>query len=700
MMLHSQRLQAHPKSAIENKVYYRPDIDGLRGVAVGLVILYHLFPGTFKNGFLGVDVFFVISGFVVTQALQRNLVHGFFNGLVDFYAHRIKRILPALYFNIIVSITLSCLLIPPSDLQSIFKTAAAAVAGISNIALLYARFDYFSTALLLNPFVQTWSLGVEEQFYFVFPSLLIFGSYLTGVIPRFKVIHWPLAFAALSLIYWVYLVFNAPVAAFYNPVARFWEFLIGAILCLNKSAIVAFIDARISVLLQYLAVASLVIGLSLSPNYAPLNYFANIFVVLGSALIIAAGVAPSSRLNSILGSELLVWTGKLSYSLYLWHYPIFTFARWNYDLDDPLYALLAMLLTVSVSYFSYRFIEIPFRYASIKGASAILRGAGVGAASLLFVYALYLLPPSRIYLGHAERYADLWPPAASPLTKSLSTSRRTCHLEYRDHLSKDLFDRCSTPRKGGNFIYLMGNSEAQSLVPMLETASRNLGYGYAALTISNCRLISAFQFIGSINQRYDLCKNYFDYSREFVIENAKSGDIVLIGARSLLDKPTPSSTNMPSGAYIDGKQLSAKEAYEKSIADFSAFSSILHSKGVYLIFAGPTPSYNIPATQCVPEWFRVSKANCKVTLNSLLIEKAGYVDAVSEIAAKSNNGYLWDPLAALCDDANCYPFKGDKLVIRDEQHLSVYGSQSLAPGFIEIVNGIKGASFHPVGKHD
>ena len=164
MMLHSQHLQAHPKSAIENKVYYRPDIDGLRGVAVGLVILYHLFPGTFKNGFLGVDVFFVISGFVVTQALQRNLVHGFFNGLVDFYAHRIKRILPALYFNIIVSITLSCLLIPPSDLQSIFKTAAAAVAGISNIALLYARFDYFSTALLLNPFVQTWSLGVEEQF--------------------------------------------------------------------------------------------------------------------------------------------------------------------------------------------------------------------------------------------------------------------------------------------------------------------------------------------------------------------------------------------------------------------------------------------------------------------------------------------------------------------------------------------------------
>ena len=220
-MLHSLNLQIHPKSAVENKVYYRPDIDGLRGIAVGLVILYHLFPGIFKNGFLGVDVFFVISGFVVTQALQRNLVHGFFRGLTDFYAHRIKRILPALYFNIVISIVVSWLLIPPPDLQSIFKTAAA-VAGISNIALLYARFDYFSPDLFLNPFVQTWSLGVEEQFYLVFPSLLILGSYLAATSPRLKGRHRPFYFAALSLLYWVYLLFNAPVAAFYNPVSRFW----------------------------------------------------------------------------------------------------------------------------------------------------------------------------------------------------------------------------------------------------------------------------------------------------------------------------------------------------------------------------------------------------------------------------------------------------------------------------------------------
>ena len=699
-MLHSLNLQIHPKSAVENKVYYRPDIDGLRGIAVGLVILYHLFPGIFKNGFLGVDVFFVISGFVVTQALQRNLVHGFFRGLTDFYAHRIKRILPALYFNIVISIVLSCLLIPPPDLQSIFKTAAAAVAGISNIALLYARFDYFSPDLLLNPFVQTWSLGVEEQFYLVFPSLLILGSYLAATSPRLKVRHWPFYFAALSLLYWVYLLFNAPVAAFYNPVSRFWEFLIGAILCLNEDAIASFIGTRGGVFLQLLAVVSLAVGLLLSPDLVPLNYFANIFVALGSALMIAVGMTSSSKLTNSLAAGPLVWIGKISYSLYLWHYPIFTFVRWNWDLHQPLYAAAALLLTVSVAQFSYKYIEIPFRYASFKGARAILPGAAAGAVCLLFVYALYLLPPARIYLGHPERYAHLWPPAAAPLTASLSTSRRICHLEYRDHLSKDMFDRCSARKAGQKFIFLIGNSHAQNLGPMLEAVSRDLGYGYSALTISSCRLVSAFQFIGSIHQRYDLCKEYFDYSIEYVIKNAKPGDIVLVGDRSLLDKPTPLRMNAPSDTYLDDRQLSAQEAYEKSIADFAAFSDLLHRKGVDLIFAGPTPEFDLPATQCVPEWFRVSKAGCKVPLQSVFLAKDKYLVAISEIRAKSNNGYLWDPSPAFCDGAYCYPFRDDRLVFRDEQHLSIYGSESLAPGFVEFVKSIKRTPSPSVAKRD
>lgn len=685
-MRHPHYLQVHPKSTVEDTDYYRPDIDGLRGIAVCLVILYHIFPMAFKNGFLGVDVFFIISGFVVTQALQRNLTKGYLRGLIDFYIHRIKRILPALYVNIVVCIFLSCLLIPPSDLQSIFKTAASAIVAVSNLALLYASFDYFNPDLSLNPFVHTWSLGVEEQFYFVFPLLLICALYLVSLNRRIKVHYLLFLLALLSFLYWTELKFSSPVSAFYNPMARFWELLIGVILSLNKDAIVSFIKARVSILLQCFASALFVIGLSLPPAYDPLGYFANLIVVAGSAIVITAGISSLSGLNKVLSSEPLVWTGRLSYSLYLWHAPIFTFFRWNSDLNHPVYALLALLITVIVSFISYRYIEIPFRYASIKGVKVIYTGATIGMVSLLFVFLLYQLPPARIYLGNSENYTDLWPHENVPVTTSLAYTGRDCHLEYHDELLPDSMDGCSTTGTGKNYIYLIGNSHTQHLIPMIDLVSKNMGYGYTALTISNCRLVSAFQIIESINFRYDLCKDYFDYSTNFVINNAKPGDIVLVGARSLLKMPSRLNRGSESNVYVEDRPLSRINAYEKSISDLSDFSRALYSNRISLIFAGPTPAFTLTATQCAPEWFRSNKTGCKVSIEPVLVEQESYFVAVAEIMANSKNGYLWDPMSSLCDDKYCYPSKGDKLLFRDKHHLSVYGSEFLAPSFINFVN--------------
>ena len=156
-----------------NKYQYRKDIDGLRAIAVLLVIFYHLWPGTFLNGFIGVDIFFVISGFVVTQTFEKNASSNYFKTLIDFYCRRIKRILPALYFTVLITFLAACFFVPSTELRSIFKTAISAVFGVSNLSLRYARFDYFSPDLVLNPFVHTWSLGVEEQVYMLFPTVLI-----------------------------------------------------------------------------------------------------------------------------------------------------------------------------------------------------------------------------------------------------------------------------------------------------------------------------------------------------------------------------------------------------------------------------------------------------------------------------------------------------------------------------------------------
>ena len=683
-------MQLHPAHTIETKAYYRSDIDGLRAVAVCLVILHHLFPESFKNGFLGVDVFFVISGFVVTQALERNLRQGLLAGLREFYPRRIKRILPALLCHILAAITLSCLLIPPSELRRVFATAAAAIAAASNVSLLRARFDYFSPDLSLNPFAHTWSLGVEEQFYFLLPWALVCAERLPRVGCR-KNSLWLGLLALLSLSYWVYLQIHAPISAFYNPAARAWELLTGVLLALHKEDIAALVQGKIGVLPQY--GAGILFLAALLPSCGGL--WANPMAVASSALIIAAGMDSPRKINAALSSRPLVWIGQRSYSLYLWHYGILALARWNLDLNRPWCAALVVLLIFAVSYLSHRFVEVPFRYAPQKGLKVICCGLAAGGAGLAFIYALYRLPPQRIYLGEAGRYVGLWPPRKLPLAASLGASQRDCHLEYGDRLAPGAWQRCSTSDKK-NFIYLIGNSHAQHLVPMAESAARELGYGYTALTISSCRLLSAAQFVKSIRFRYDLCKDYFDYATSSISRSAKAGDVVLIGSESLLDRPAAAQRDMPSDVFAGGTRLSAQEAYAKSIADMAAFAKDMQAKGVSLVFAGPTPRFNVTAVQCAPEWFRSDKTDCQVSLKSILIQKAAYLAAISEITAESGaKGHYWDLSAVLCADDYCRPAKDGRLLFRDRHHLSVYGSRTLVPGFIDLIKNVKKAGQGP-----
>jgi peptidoglycan/LPS O-acetylase OafA/YrhL len=678
--------QIHRTSSVENKSYYRADIDGLRGIAVSLVILFHIFPNLFRNGFLGVDIFFVISGFVVTQSIERHLNAGLPGGLMDFYGHRVKRILPALYANLLATIVVSCLFIPPPDLPSIFKTAASAVAGVSNLALLIASFDYFSPDLSLNPFVHTWSLGAEEQFYLLFPSVLIGAWYLVRISRRFGRTDVLVAMTALSVGYWVYLQFEAPVVAFYNTFARLWELLAGAILYLERSAIQAFINNRIRrAALPVIGVAF--IGLALAPVGSVLSPFINIFVVVGAGMLIVSGTLPGP-IAKLLAATSLVRIGRLSYSLYLWHYPILTLAGWNLDLSKPFVVILVLLLIVLVSMLSYRFVELPLRYAQISSRKAIGIATAGGVAALSVISFLYFLPPSRIYLGHEQVYAGLWPASDAPLTKTLKASQRECHLEYRDSFSADAFVRCSTARTSRGFVYLVGNSHAQHLIPMIDAAAEVLGYGYSALTISNCRLISATQVVASINYRYDLCKDYFDNSVDFIARDAFRGDVVLVGARSLFDEPPESDKEMPSNVIINASRLSLEQASLKSRADFDAFIKRLNAVGAAVVFVGPTPQFNMPATMCVPEWFR-SQRNCIVPVEPIVRERAAYLRSIAALLASNSNAYAWDPLPAFCDDTSCSPYRNGKLLFRDRHHLSFSGSQSLASMFVEFLGRVR-----------
>jgi peptidoglycan/LPS O-acetylase OafA/YrhL len=643
-----------------------------------------LFPKIFTNGFLGVDIFFVISGFVVTQALYRNFQQEdkLSSGLKIFYIRRVKRILPALYFNIIITILLSGLLIPPSDLQSIFKTAGSSIVGLSNLALLYAQFDYFSTDLQLNPFVQTWSLGVEEQFYFIFPLLILLAFRFDKLKSICNVKSFIFLLILISLTYWIYLIFNSPVTAFYNPLARFWELLSGALLFLNQEKIKNFIKSKNSKSIQYFASILVLLAIFIPMDSGILYDFKNIVIVFATVFIIIAGMS-NSKLNEFLKLGIFTWNGKISYSLYLWHYSIFTLFRWNYDMSVPLIWISAVILVYGISIASYHYIEEPFRYMNYIGSKVFIYAALIAMASLIFIYALYQMPVSKIYLGNENNYTNLWPSSNTPLVSSINANQRDCHLEYKDSISPDVFLKCSALKESKNNIFLMGNSHAQHLVPMLD--SLNQQYGFSALTISNCRLIKAVQTIQSINYKFELCQEYFSYMFDSIKKYSKNGDIVLIGYRSLFEKPAISDNDKQSQISINGKYLSMKEVYLKSVNDLALFTSKMKELNVSVVFAGPTPTFLLPATQCADEWFRSEKKECKTKYKSILKESENFINTISDIKDINGNGSIWNILNAFCDAEYCYPTRNEKLLFRDKHHLSEYGSRMLAPSLINHI---------------
>ena len=347
----------------QEAIAYRPDIDGLRALAVTSVITFHLFPNLIPGGFIGVDIFFVISGFLISSIIFKNLNRDLFS-LADFYARRIKRIFPALITVLLATYGLGWLYLFSDEFALLNKHILAGTAFLSNI-LLWRETGYFDAVSETKPLLHTWSLGVEEQFYLIWPCMIWMAW-------RMRIKPFLLATAILGLSFWINVTLTDinPSSAFYLPQSRFWELMSGSLLAWVSmfgvlGARIELGNKSITTLSNLVSISGLLLlcfGLGLIDRSVKFPGYTALIPVLGALCLITSG--PESWVNKfILGNPVIRWLGLISYPLYLWHWPLITFARIaGNDFPDRQTRVFILLLSVLLAWLTYRFIETPIRY--------------------------------------------------------------------------------------------------------------------------------------------------------------------------------------------------------------------------------------------------------------------------------------------------------------------------------------------------
>jgi peptidoglycan/LPS O-acetylase OafA/YrhL len=445
---------------------YRPDIDGLRAIAVLLVVWFHAFPEAMPGGFIGVDIFFVISGFLITGIIVRELDQQRFS-LLGFYMRRIRRIFPALIVVLAVTLVLGWLWMLPAAYAQLSADVFASAAFVSNIALLLQS-GYFGIESGKKPLLHLWSLGIEEQFYLFWPLVLMLATRL-----RLRILTVATVIGIASFALSVALIGSDPVATFYLPFTRAWELLAGAALAcgwnqFRQTGVASNWRAAIGLLL--IAVAA---GVLDSKSAFP-GWWAAL-PVTGAALLLSAPAAWGCR--HLLSSPAMVRIGLISYPLYLWHWPLLVFfAIIKFAPLTLIERGLIVGLSFALAWLTYRFVEIPFRFG---------RPSRLRIASLCSGMALVALAGGVIVRGHGFDFR--LPPQIREMTDvRTDSSKWRVHQCLLDLSHETSFADSCVDHNRRPLILLWGDSTAGALLPGLRKAQETRDFGIAQFTSSSC----------------------------------------------------------------------------------------------------------------------------------------------------------------------------------------------------------------------
>lgn len=629
--------------------HYRPDIDGLRAVAIIPVVLFHLGVTSFGGGFLGVDVFFVISGYLITSIIVREAASGAFS-FARFYERRMRRLFPALFVVLFVSLLLAALLLLPDDFRSFSRSLAAASVFVANVHF-YQTGGYFAATAEAKPLLHTWSLSVEEQFYIGFPLLLI-------LLQRFMPQRTRLIVATVALISLVGTVAMSPRsdAVFFLPMFRAWELLIGALLALN--ALPAITSARLCEFLALIGSALIVCAIAFARE-SGLLIMSLILATTGAALLIHVGTSGTSVVTRLLSRRTLVFVGLISYPLYLWHWPLIVFSRY-YAIRplSPAESVAIAAVSVIAAVLTWRYVERPFRFQhgiwtqrQVFAASSamVLLFAGCGAAG---------------YVGRGlpGRFA----PEVLEITAGSALRTPACFQPRHD---RPLIDQaCRLGSDAEPTFLFWGDSHALTLASAVDSAARRQRLSGLFLGRSACPPLLGV----NRSDRKGNCKIFNDSIAALIEANPQLTRIVLAGRWALNSlgtrygneggPPTPIS---PDG--ISGNPRAFRDGFERTMR-------FLHdgNREVVVVTQAPEVGWDVTSSMARAEY--LGRALPRAPTRA---EYQARQQIVSSTLADLSTRYRFRVIEladVLCPDVTCRVQQAGRPLYRDSHHLNDRGA--------------------------
>lgn len=646
-------------------------IDGLRAVAVLGVVVFHLNIGALPNGFLGVDVFFVISGFVITRSLSSSGQRRLLPFLERFYRKRFWRLLPPLIIVVIVTVIATALFVPPVWIsRHIFFSGIGALTGTSNIVLTAASGSgYFQAESDFNPFLHTWSLGVEEQFYLLYPLLFWLIAYLT----RARSVAWVKwiipALGVISFVLAIWLSVSAPTFAFYMLPTRFWELVAGAV----AFQLLSRAQARVGVgpLRTGLGWGALVLVISsfFGPTAWGSPLPAGIAPVLGTVLLLwfSPGKGGWGTSERWLSARPVTYIGRISYSLYLWHWPVVVLLRWTTGIESPFWIAVGLVLMFALAMASYHLIERPLQTAAFSR---------VALPSVVFVLLGALLLggiAGVLRYGAGKDFVRFLPSSSAIVTE------RGWQPQDMPNLGPPVLGAVTDTSRPE--LLVMGDSHAGAYLGAATVVANELDMRMKVSTLPGC----GYTLLSDIDQDGACAQQKRD------LAELRAGDVVVLAALRV-----PRYNDMdgePSPVYdADSPEEVANRV--QALAQVDKLVDELSARGVAVIVDGPKPLFEVVPLRCA-DWFNEANPVCTgrsdIPKAELLKRSAPAIEQIEALRKAHPTVVEWDLFDALCPGATCRAFDDEgHPLYADTDHLSGWGNELIVASLRDAVAAARG----------